>query len=194
MKKKFSNEKQNKINTYVAQAKYTLDLIGSYQYKLAKMACEICDIRHGGISTHLYTVTDFANDIGMNSKTLQNWVSVYRTITKKCGISITTESDWKKARLAMQLIKHEKRRRNKSDGKTSKYRNELDASVIKNLFYGIGDEKPVQLKIDRILEAFRHSKFTLEQANVSEVNKDSMYEIRKLCSEVGMLIDEKFIE
>lgn len=54
--------------------------IKGYQFKIVKIAIELCTIRHGGISRKIYTLKDFANDIEMHPKTLQNWVAAYRNV------------------------------------------------------------------------------------------------------------------
>lgn len=66
--------------------------------KIAKMAVIACTIKHGGKSGKLYTLTDFAKDVGMPYKTLSNWTITYRMVASKIEKYIKTNEDWSKAR------------------------------------------------------------------------------------------------
>jgi len=69
-----------------------------YQSKIAKYALSVCDIRHGGQSGGLYTMKDYALDIGANPKTLSNWVAIYKNVLVKIGIEDPTIEERRKAR------------------------------------------------------------------------------------------------
>lgn len=61
--------------------------------KIAKIAIEVCTIRHGGRAT-FYTLTDFANDTGINRKTLSAWVLTYKIVASKIPNKIKNNEDW----------------------------------------------------------------------------------------------------
>ena len=57
---------------YVLLAKQEIKAIEGHQIRICEYADAACTIRHGGRSNGYYTLTDFARDIGLPTKTLQN--------------------------------------------------------------------------------------------------------------------------
>lgn len=89
----------HRARIYVNKIKDLEDKIHIYEVDIVKIALEVCDIKRGGCAHHLYTIRDFAKDIGMNSKTLQNWVSAYRNVVPKLkSPDIITKKDWSSVR------------------------------------------------------------------------------------------------
>ena len=84
---------------YVKAGKQVVKSITCHQVRLAYYAIQVCTIRHGGISNNCYTITDYARDIGMNKKTLQEWTLVYRRVIVHLqkNIEEITQKDWKVA-------------------------------------------------------------------------------------------------
>lgn len=89
----------NRYNSLVDEGKKLVGSIRSHQVKLAHLATQVCTIRHGGISNAFYTIKDFAKDIGINPKTLQDYVAIYRNVIKIVGISPEkcTPEQWRAA-------------------------------------------------------------------------------------------------
>jgi hypothetical protein len=63
--------------------------------QIAKLALEVCDIRHGGMSGNKYTLTRFADDTGISRKTISDWVRVFR-LSKVLGVDIKSDESWRK--------------------------------------------------------------------------------------------------
>lgn len=56
------------------------------QMEIARLALECCEIKHGGSTAHkesLYTLTRFAEEIGVSYNTLQTWVIVRKNVFDK---------------------------------------------------------------------------------------------------------------
>ena len=90
--------KAKTYNQLVDEAKSLITTRDLMALKIAKMAVLACTIRHGGVSNTLYTLTDFAKDIGMSYKTLSNWTIIYRMVASKIENHIKSNEDWNKAR------------------------------------------------------------------------------------------------
>lgn len=81
MKKK---DVEKKWTTCVAKAREIHRTLDLPQLEIAKIALEACTITWGGskkkIAENQHTITRFANEIGVNKKTLSNWVAAYKNV------------------------------------------------------------------------------------------------------------------
>lgn len=84
-------------NEIVEEAKSLLKRRELIRLSVAKLAIEACQIRHGGRSSGLYTLTEFSKDIGLPYKRLSEWVIVYKMVVSKIPDEIKTDEDWSKA-------------------------------------------------------------------------------------------------
>lgn len=75
--------------------------------QIAKLALEVCDVRRGGNYEGIYTLKQFAKDIGMSSTTLSDWTLIYKT-GLKIDITEPTEEEWARLRQALAVEKQEK--------------------------------------------------------------------------------------
>jgi hypothetical protein len=90
----------NTVEDYIRAGKSAVSSMKCYQALVASYAIRVCKIRHGGKSVEkIYTLTDYANDIGLVPKTLQSWTLIYRKVFVHIGIKPEdiTPDDWKKA-------------------------------------------------------------------------------------------------
>lgn len=129
----------------VAKLDELKELEKCYQSKIAKYAVTVCEIRHGGISTDIYTMKDYALAIGMNHKTLQNWVGIYRHVLEKIGIEDPTPEEWKKASRVNNLLKIDRNIDNKNSGKRGtrgSYKKKIPKERVQEIYNDI-DEKPI---------------------------------------------------
>lgn len=114
-------EEKNNLKEYeiaVNQGKEIVGQLKSRQAELAKLAVKVCTIRHGGISNGFYTIKQFALDIGMNPKTLQDYVSIYRNVVlvvKKEEDKVSPE-EWRAASKVKRRIDFENTTERRSSG------------------------------------------------------------------------------
>ena len=137
---------------YVEAGKKLVKEVACYQAMIAYYALKICTIRHGGISNNIYTIKQYAIDIGVPVKTLQNWTLVYRRVIVHLGINPKdiTEKDWKVASKVAYMYKQE----NKEDNKT-------DETHRKRVDYKPAKRTPKEVKKD-FKENYERSTFESE--------------------------------
>lgn len=71
----------------VERAKEFLVDVNAAKYEICLLAVSVCDIRHGGkTKEEVYTLSKFANDIGMVPKRLSVWVVEHKRVYSKLGI------------------------------------------------------------------------------------------------------------
>lgn len=146
----------------------------AYQMDIAKMAVAVCNISHGGISTNKYTIKDYAEDIGMGYKTVQNWVSVYRNVALKLETKVTTANQWKNATTTNNLLKVERSLKNEAaekKGTLHAYKQGIPKQKVNSLFKSVSNGTADTMKsIVRCVQSAKHIKFKLEEINLNMIN------------------------
>ncbi len=56
------------------------------RFKIAKLALEACDMRHGGDRDRRFTVKKFAMALGLYHKTLYEWIAIKRQVVDKLRV------------------------------------------------------------------------------------------------------------
>ncbi|MEE8150623.1 MAG: hypothetical protein V3T43_02765 [Nitrosomonadaceae bacterium] len=164
-----------KAKKYLASIDELKQKIGVYQADIAEMALEICTIRHGGISNDIYTIKDYAKDIGMNFKTLQNWVSAYRNVVPIVGRDkINCQKDWSDVR------KTSRDPRVREDGTRV---GEVFAEYVNN-------EKPFLTEFNSTNAGVKHLKYMLGKRDLSMVNFEQWLKLMQELDNCSDIINE----
>ncbi len=161
----------------VSEAKGILKKIKDYKRKVAIIALEVCDIRHGGISHNIYTITDFASDIGMNRKTLSEWIQTVK-IERSTGIKIP-EGKIKETRDSARATGIPINDLIQSDPDRLK---DIVTRVIDN------EEESAVFKTLNILSNLR---FIIKQYDLKSFNPDNLNKIKKSLNEAIIEFNEK---
>jgi len=106
------------IEDYVNAGKGIIRTTQCYQALLAYYALKVCEIKHGGYSKGVYTIKQYAEDIGMSAKTLQNWTLIYRRVFEHLDIEPekATKKDWQVATRVAYLEESDNRVDNIENG------------------------------------------------------------------------------
>lgn len=162
--------------------------IEAHQVSICKLAVSVCDIRHGGISKNLYTITDFANDIGMHKKTLQNWLACYRGVVEKLeeGVFEESDKDWSAARKTQRDINERQRSARRDAGLTGTRQKPVTVSpaIINDTFKKYkNDEKPFVNEYRHALASEKHLKHLLKHRDMSLVSDSQWIELMEILDE-----------
>lgn len=165
------------------------------QVEIARLALKVCEIRHGGISNDLYTITRFADDIGINRKTVSNWTLVHRGVIEKIGIDEVSAEDWSAAMATTKLLKNERTAINASNndigGKQLRNR-DIPDEVVRDIFTKIRNDKntPI-LKFDRIYSQAKHLRSMIRDTDLSECSLSKMESVESFLAEALSCIKTK---
>ncbi|MDD0853028.1 hypothetical protein HBN50_07965 [Halobacteriovorax sp. GB3] len=163
---------------YVKGAKELLSQIDSYQYKIAEMAMAVCQIRHGGRSEGYYTLTEFSNDIGMNRKTLSEWVHAYRDICLKIDLRTPTQEEWSKANKVSRLLKSElatEKSNNNTQKSKSNSRKDVSKERIQKIYNEItNDPFDTISKFERIYESTLFASKTINKIDLHKISNQKL--------------------
>lgn len=165
---------------YVTAAKLKLKSIESIQHEIASMAIKVCEIRHGGASGEYYTLSQFADDIGVNRKTLSNWVHVYRDILLRLDKPNPTKKEWDAARQTERTLKFENTAKQAAEGTTQKklnYRKHLPVEKIEKIFNDFVVGKTDIRDLNNLQRQSKHLKFLANKIQLSDVDDDILKEI-----------------
>lgn len=149
--------------------------VEAVQIEVAELAIKVCDIKHGGFSANLYTIKDFAKDIGMHSKTLQNWVAAYRNVVPYLGSeSPKTKEDWAAIR---------KTNRHIDDG--------TEKNEIKSIFDKyVNNEKPFIGEFRNAIASGRNLKHLMKNRELELVEDSKWLELMEILDHCSDKINE----
>lgn len=175
-------EEKLEYDELVKLGKELYSKVEMYQVKISEYAVAACDIRHGGISTGLYTLKDYARDIEMPYKTLQNWVQIYRNVVQKLDCKVVTLSDWQKVRKTNDIISIETTAKNKAEGTNRRRRNiSCPADRVKSIYNSMqDDEKPFILELTRITQSTKYCDNVLSKRDLNIADDASLIHLMEL--------------
>jgi len=196
MKKYFDFVEKGKV--LVLKLKDIEEFKNCYQAKIAKYAISVCEICHGGISTNKYTIKDYALDIGLNPKTVQGWVQVYRNVLCKIGIDEPTIEEWRKACKANNILRLDRIINNKENGKPgtrSAYKKRIPKDEIKNIYESI-DEKPFVGECHSLINNEKSSNHLLRRkmTNLNELTEPEIQQMEKTAKYTNQILNKRDLD
>lgn len=144
-----------------------------YQAQIAQYALSVCEIRHGGRSDGIYTISKYANDINLRPKTVQNWIQIYCNVVKKLKIENPTANDWTKATKVNNALRNERAITNKLNGKEKTrfaYKQDVPPERVKKIFDQT-DEKPIFFEFQTAAQSAKHIKFLCEKRDLKLLDR-----------------------
>lgn len=174
------------------------ELQNCYQAKIAKYAVSVCDIAHGGYSKGKYTIKQYALDIGIHPKTVQNWVAVYRNVLVKLDLTEPTVEEWRKASKVNNIMRVDRtidnRRAGRPRGSRGAYKKQVPASRVQDLFTGI-DDKPFIGECHSMIQSTRHAKHVLGQyrGNLGAIPEHELGKIETTAGYVKGVLEKRDI-
>lgn len=178
---------------YVDQGKRILKQQFVHQAVLGFYATKVCTIRHGGRSNGLYTISDYAKDLGLNPKTLSEWVAIYRRVIQHLGIDPLKMSshEWKAARRIAYTVEGETRSKNKESKTPRSKKVELpDKERINKLFKENLEGPSFKLEAYNWSSTLRTMAKNLSKRDLSMADESSLIEIMESADRISDTINE----
>lgn len=186
-----------KYKELVDKAKKLYTTMKCYQAKIAKMAIEACEIRHGGISDGLYTLSKFADQAGIPRKTLGQWTLVYRNVIEKIDISVDdiSEDEWKIACRVDRYLEMENRQDNvhkNTPRKNRRYKDQVPAEKISRLFDKFKNEEisPFQEECHKWNTHILTIKNNISKRDLNLANEKTLLELMENVDFIGDYIND----
>ena len=179
-------------NQYVELGKQLVKKVEVYQIKIAEYAIAVCDIRHGGRSDGYYTLINYADDIGVARKTLQNWVQLYRNVIVKLDTPIKTAEEFSKVRKVNDILTLQTTIENKNSG-TNNTRRTIHAPKerVQSLYDRLGDEeKPFVLELNRSTQSVKHVLFLMKTRDLNIVGDSELLHLMEILDDASEIINE----
>ena len=169
--------------------------IYAHQIDIAKMATAVCNIRHGGISTNIYTIKNYAEDINLAYKTVQSWVSIYRNVAQKLDKKIKTKTEWKHATTTNNLLKHERINENKNSGQRpgSRYGSKIQVpkEKVRDVFKSVQTGTGQFLRdIIRAHQSSKHVLYTIINGDLGLIHDRELTALMNTLDEASEIINE----
>ena len=170
----------NNYAVLVSQGKTVVNNRKNSQRHLADLAMRACTIRYGGRYGNLYTMKQYARDIGVNSKTLSKWIQ-----ERRVEITINKNSKSKKKKTLSEIKKITRTLRGDTkigkDGQ-SKYMNfqRIKAAEIRSKSVGNNDLEKNIRKLREVLYSMR----SMDSGKFTDKDKKNLKILLKKCNDI----------
>jgi len=178
---------------YVELGKQVVDQVNDRQMKICSYAIEVCQIRHGGRSDKLYTMKDYARDIGLNNKTLNQWMLVYRNVILKLTPQQRETMTWKQASRVNEQLEEANTIENRIKGtprskmNTKKF---ITSERVQSLYDQSMSEKPFVGEFMSIMKQANHTKNVLNKRDLSIIQDNHLLHLMEILDECSDLINK----
>lgn len=170
---------------FVEAGRNILTSMRLHQLYVAHYTVQVCDIRHGGRSKGFYTIKDYAEDIGINRKTLSGWCSIYRIVIQKLDLDLDsiTPDDWQTATRVHDLLKNEKRAINALVGeeksKDKGWKQNAPEKKIRDLFNRYKNGTPIEAQVHSWTDRAIDIKNRIITKDLSGASTESLMMLKK---------------
>ncbi len=178
---------------YVKEGKKLLHATYTHQATIAYYASCVCDISHGGRSGSKYTLTQYANDIGMHRKTLSEWSVTYRNVIQKLELdpSDITKDQWFVATRVSNLLRDEKRQiqaesgLQRRKGRGWSFNVHIPVDRVRDLFSAEMNGRTAQSEINGYCDTVINIKNKLRRMEMSSVSEVSIRSLKMSLDEAS---------
>jgi hypothetical protein len=187
---------------YVTEGKKLLHAVETHQVLIAHYALQVCELIHGGKQGRSkYTLKDYACDIGMHHKTLNEWTHVYRNVIQKLNIELSevTSEDWRIASRVSNIVRSEKRALQEQMGLKRKKGRGWDIKVqvpterIRDLFTMNRNGRSPEQDFCNWLDTVIHIKNKLRRADLTSISEASLRSMKMNLEEASSEITNHLI-
>jgi transposase-like protein len=140
-----------------------------HQFKVAAIAIEACCINHGGDRNRRFTVAKFANAVGINRKTLYQWIRYKRRIIDK--LPVKTKID----EIPLEVLAN-------VDKRIGDTQSPKQIKIILDEEWGKGPLKYKWAKYLRVLGTILHNANT--PIKLMEVEDQTIEDVVKVCTTI----------
>ena len=181
------NEKEYK--EYVILGKKELAQIEGHQKRICDYAMEVVTIRHGGRSNGIYTIKKYAEDIGMNPKTLQNWLQVYRNVIMK--LEEPDKANFQKASKVNNILEENRTLDNaigKTPGTRTAYKKDVPAEKVRSIYAKYEHEKPFEGEFINIMQQAKSFRNLFQKRDLNIIEDSHLQHCKDLLDEMSGII------
>jgi hypothetical protein len=174
----------NEYKSLVFKAKELLKKIECHQAEIAYLATQVVFISHGGKrSSKEYNMTKFAQDIGVERKTLSGWVQIYKNVIEKSGIEVKdiTPELWTKASKVETFLRQNNTANNKAIGsqKNKSSMKSISSLVVKDLLNKSYDVIEFQAQFSSWLKYTLFIKNNIQTKDLSHIPINSIISMKE---------------
>lgn len=152
---------------------------------IADLAIKACKIKLGGQLVGFYSLTNFADDIGVNRKTLSTWVharKIQKTL-KKQNINVETENQLNKIAVVMK---------SKGNGTHNRVEKYSDTKLVLEAHAESNSLSVEDVNIKTMLTTAKLTHFRIDSYVLSELNQDELKSIMLLLTKTVTKLRKHF--
>lgn len=177
---------------YVKLGKEIVDQVKDKQIKICALAMKVCTIRHGGRSSGYYTMTDYAKDIGLNNKTLNQWMLIYRNVVMKLSELQRESLIWNNASRVENILAECRTIDNSIDGKKRRknFKDKIPKERVQKLYNDFTEAKPFENEFINMVQHMKSFKALLEKRDLSIIDEKRMLFFMEILDECSDIVND----
>ena len=157
----------------ITRAKSIKEMVRNNRLLLADIALEACDIIWGGGGhwnnySRQRTVSDFGAAIGINAKTLYEWINVKQHVVNKLKRGdYSAPKLWKILRAVQEKVNKD-----------------TDPATVQEIYNRELSRDGPNLQIKRVIRSTKSTKHFVTKTDLSEIHKEDLEELKTTCWEI----------
>ncbi len=177
----------------VALGREIVSQVNDRQMRICGYAIQVCTIRHGGRSNGYYTMKDYARDIGLNNKTLNQWMLVYRNVVLKLSATQLETMTWKMASRVNEQLEEANTIENRIKGtprskmNTKKF---VTTERVQKLYDDAVEEKPFVGEFMAIMKQTKHCHSLLLKRDLSLIQDSHLNHLMQMLDNCSDMIND----
>lgn len=173
----------------VRHAKELLEIKQAAKWQICEIALEVCFIqdKKGKVPKGAYTITCFAEEIGMNRKTLSCWILDYQTVYKPLGINDSRLSFADRLKFNSAVSQTRKKLFNfNNESKSAAIRTKAE---VKEVFEKVMSKDVLVKRLEDFIRNLKHHEYTFKHEKLTTKHRSLLIEYKKKSSEISVLIE-----
>lgn len=160
------------------------------KWDICKIALRVCYIQDKGgkLPKDAYTITKFAEDIGMNRKTLSCWLLDYQGVYQKIHLDDSKMSYAEKVKLNGAIARTRKALYKFNKGKTEQMR-KVPSKVVKDKFNEVLNTCPISKRLDDFIKNLTHHEYTFSHEKFTSKHEQKILQYREILKRIEQKSD-----
>jgi signal transduction protein with GAF and PtsI domain len=174
----------------IKHAKELLEIKQAAKWQICEIALEVCFIQDtkGKVPKDAYTITLFAEEIGMNRKTLSCWILDYQTVYKPLGINDSKMSF--ADRLRFNSAVSQTRAKLFNFNKKSKKSVIKTKSEVREVFDKVMSKDVLIKRLEDFIRNLKHHEYTFTHGKLSAKHRTLIVEYKAQSRKIDAIIEK----
>lgn len=178
-------------NRLVSHARELVKLHLEAKWEVCKIALKVCVIKQGGqVHSKEYTLTKFADDIGMNRKTLSCWILEYRSVYLKLGIDSSKMNFDQAKRFSGAIARTRAVLYNFKEGNVEEKVANMSKERVRETFQEIMETDKVTKRLGDFIKNLKHHEYTFTHEKFTKRHEKLLHDYKSKLADISEALEK----